>query len=88
MKKLSNEEVIEKLRKFRGVGTWTAELILCTGLKRNDVVPADYLGVGRAVSKSRSDGRSLSGNEVRELNNKCVVFKRNVICYLISASRS
>lgn len=70
------------------MGTCTAELILCTGLKRNNVVPADDLGVGRAVSKSRSDGRSLSGNEVRELNNKCVVFGRNVIYYLICAAGS
>jgi len=88
LKKLSNEEVMEELKRFRGVGTWTAELVLCTGLKRNDVIPADDLGVRRTVSKFYSDGRNLSGDEVRELTEKWGVFKKHIVYYLICAGRS
>ena len=88
LKKLSNEEVMEELKRFRGVGTWTVELVLCTGLKRNDVIPADDLGVKRTVSKFYSDGRNLSGDEVRELTEKWGAFKKHIIYYLICAGKS
>ena len=87
LKKLSNEEVMEELKGFRGVGTWTAELVLCTGLKRNDVIPADDLGVRRTVSKFYSDGRNLSGDEVRKLTEKWGAFKKKIVYYLICAER-
>ena len=41
---------IGELTALRGVGRWTAELFLATGLKRWEVVPADDLGVRRAFS--------------------------------------
>jgi len=88
LKKRTNEEVIEELKRFRGIGRWTAELVLCTGLKRNDVIPADDLGVRRTVSKFYSDGRNLPGDEVRELTEKWGVFKKNIVYYLICAERS
>ncbi len=88
LKKLSNEGVMEALKRFRGVGTWTAELVLCTGLKRNDVIPADDLGVRRTVSKFYSDGRNVSGGEVRELTEKWGVFKKQIIYYLLCSGRS
>ena len=88
LKKLSNEKVIEELKSFRGVGTWTAELVLCTGLKRNNVTPADDLGVRRTISKFYSDGTNLSGNEVRKLTEKWDIFKKNIVYYLICAERS
>jgi len=87
LKNLSNEEVMEELKRFRGVGTWTAELVLVTGLKRNDVIPADDLGVRRAVSKFYSDS-SLSGDKVRELAEKWGTFKKYIIYYLLCAGRS
>jgi len=88
LKKLSNEEVIEELKKFRGLGRWSAELVLCTGLKRKDVIPADDLGVRRTVSKFYFDGKNISGDEVRKLTEKWGAFKRDVIFYLICVGRS
>lgn len=88
LKKLSNEEAMDKLKGFRGVGTWTAELVLCTGLRRNDVIPADDLGVRRTVSRFYSDGRNVSGDEVRELTEKWGAFKRDIVFYLICVGRS
>jgi len=83
LKKLSNEEVIKELKRFRGLGRWSAELVLCTGLKRKDVIPADDLGVRRTVSIFYFNGRNISGDDVRKLTEKWDAFKRGIIFYLI-----
>jgi len=88
LKKLSNEEVIEELKRFRGIGRWSAELVLCTGLKRKDVIPADDLGVRRTVSRFYLNGKNISGDEVRKLTEKWDAFKRDIIFYLICVERS
>lgn len=88
LKKLSNEEVIEELKRFRGLGRWSAELVLCTGLKRKDVIPADDLGVRRTISKFYFNGKNISGDEVRRLTEKWGAFKSDIIFYLICVGRS
>lgn len=42
---LSNEEIIARLTGARGVGRWTAEMLLIFQLGRTDVLPADDFGV-------------------------------------------
>jgi DNA-3-methyladenine glycosylase II len=41
---LPDEEAIERLRKLRGVGRWTAEYVLLRGLGRTDIFPGDDVG--------------------------------------------
>jgi len=41
----SDDEVIARLSKVRGIGTWTAEMFLIFQLRRLDVWPTDDLGV-------------------------------------------
>ena len=48
--KMNNEEAIEELMKFKGIGRWTAELILITTLGRMDLCVPDDLGARKAVS--------------------------------------
>jgi DNA-3-methyladenine glycosylase II len=43
----SDEEVIERLSKVRGIGRWTAEMFLLFQLRRLDVWPTGDLGVRR-----------------------------------------
>jgi DNA-3-methyladenine glycosylase II len=45
MLKLSNEEVIERLTQVRGVGRWTAEMLLMFTLNRPDVLPVGDFGI-------------------------------------------
>jgi DNA-3-methyladenine glycosylase II len=42
---LSDEEIIVRLTEVRGVGRWTAEMLLIFQLGRPDVLPADDFGV-------------------------------------------
>ena len=50
--RLSDEEAIEQLVDIRGVGVWTAEMILIFTLQRPDVWPVDDLGLRHALKKS------------------------------------
>ncbi len=85
---LSNAEVVEKLKKFRGVGTWTAEMVLAAGLKRNASIPAGDLGVRRTFSKFYSDDGILSETEVRRLAEEWREFKKDIVYYISCIERA
>lgn len=46
---LSDEEIIEKLVIVKGIGCWTAEIFLMFSLNKPDVLPADDLGLQKAI---------------------------------------
>lgn len=48
---LKDEEVITELIKVKGIGTWTAEMILIFTLKRPDVFSAKDYGLKKSISK-------------------------------------
>jgi DNA-3-methyladenine glycosylase II len=47
--KMNNEEVIDYLTEIKGVGRWTAEMLLMFTLGREDVFAADDLGIQQAM---------------------------------------
>lgn len=87
LKTLPNEEVVETLKKFRGVGTWTAEMVLCAGLKRNECIPAGDLGVRRTISTFHSSDGILSESEVRRLAEQWGEFKKDIVYYITCIER-
>lgn len=48
---LEDEELIKHLTHIKGVGRWTAEMLLMFALDRPDVFPADDLGIQNAMKK-------------------------------------
>ena len=58
---------IGELKKLKGIGTWTAEMFMATSLKRWDVVPADDLGLRRAVGEFCLGRPQATAREVREV---------------------
>jgi DNA-3-methyladenine glycosylase II len=48
---LDDEAVIETLCAIKGVGRWTAEMVLIFRLGRQDVLPVDDLGIQKGVQK-------------------------------------
>jgi DNA-3-methyladenine glycosylase II len=48
---MSDEEVITELTRVKGIGKWTAEMILIFSLARPDVFSLGDLGLRNAVSK-------------------------------------
>ena len=61
---LADEEVVERLVVFPGIGRWTAEWLLARTLGRPRVVAGD-LGVRKAVGAAYLEGRMPSEAEVR-----------------------
>lgn len=49
---LPDEEVIEALTRVKGVGRWTAEMILIFRLLRPDILPVGDLGIVKAMQKA------------------------------------
>jgi DNA-3-methyladenine glycosylase II len=45
IKRLSDEEIINRLTSIRGVGQWTVEMLLIFSLGRPDVLPVDDFGI-------------------------------------------
>lgn len=46
---LTDEEIINRLVIVKGIGKWTAHIYLMISLNRPDILPADDLGIQRAV---------------------------------------
>jgi len=84
----SNEQVTEALKKFHGVGTWTAEMVLFAGLKRNTAIPAGDLGVRRTVAKFYSDDELLSEAQVRKIAEKWGEFTKDIVYYISCIERT
>jgi DNA-3-methyladenine glycosylase II len=50
LRRMGDEEIIEKLVSVRGVGRWTAEMLLIFGLGRPDVLPVGDFAVRKGFS--------------------------------------
>jgi DNA-3-methyladenine glycosylase II len=51
LERLPTERLRERLLAIRGIGPWTASLLLLRGFRRLEVFPAGDVGVGRGLSK-------------------------------------
>jgi DNA-3-methyladenine glycosylase II len=62
---MDDEAVIAELIRVRGIGRWTAEMLLMFSLLRPDVLPVDDLGLRRAASRHYFDGEDVGAAELR-----------------------
>jgi len=75
--------IVQELTKIRGVGPWTAEYALIRGMGRANALPADDLGIQRAVSQAYFKGRRISSKEVRRVLNKFAPYSGIAAFYLM-----
>jgi DNA-3-methyladenine glycosylase II len=64
---MTDEAIITELIAIRGIGRWTAEMILMFHLMRPNVLPLDDVGLLNGVSKLYFSGEKVSRSEVRDL---------------------
>jgi DNA-3-methyladenine glycosylase II len=64
---LSDEDAIRRLCEIKGVGRWTAEIVLMRGLGRTDVFPAGDLGLQVAVQELRGVRERPSEKALRKI---------------------
>jgi len=64
---LEDAEVIQHLTALRGVGEWTAQMVMIFALCRPDVLPLADIGLLRAVEKQYAGGKRLPTEEVARI---------------------
>jgi DNA-3-methyladenine glycosylase II len=77
--------IIEELDKIRGIGKWTAELTIVRGLQRYDAIPADDLGLRRAIAHFYCRDEKITGDEARKIAEKWGRWKGLASFYLVMA---
>jgi DNA-3-methyladenine glycosylase II len=80
-----SEEIIGELQKVKGVGRWTAELVVLRGLHRLDIIPADDLGLRRVIARRYAASGDISGHEVRKIADRWGPWKGLAAYYLLVA---
>ena len=63
----SDDDVRERLVALRGVGPWTAEMVLIFSLLRADILPLGDIGVIRAVEQLYRGGARMTVDEVAQV---------------------
>jgi len=64
---LSDEEALKRLCEIKGVGRWTAEIVMMQGLGRNDVFAAGDLGLQVAMQELRGMRKRPSEKALRKI---------------------
>lgn len=67
LSRMDDDQVASELTRFWGIGKWTAEYVLVRGMGRVNSLPADDLGIRRAVSQAYFNGRRISTDKVRKM---------------------
>jgi DNA-3-methyladenine glycosylase II len=84
---LSNEEVIERVVRVKGLGRWTADWLLARGLGRGDVIAAGDLGVRKALGRFYFGGQTPSIDEIRKFAARWGMLQNLAAHYLLAGLR-
>jgi DNA-3-methyladenine glycosylase II len=52
--RMTNEQILDRLTRVKGIGIWTVQMFLMFSLRRPDVLPCGDLGIRNAVAKAYS----------------------------------
>ncbi len=70
LRMMDDASVVAELTKIKGVGRWSAEYAIVRGMGRVNSLPADDLGIQRAVSRAYFKGKRIGSKEVRRVLSK------------------
>lgn len=65
---MDDESIIAELVAIRGIGRWTAEMLLIFNLQRPDILPLDDVSLRKAISLHYFSGEPVSRFEAREVS--------------------
>jgi DNA-3-methyladenine glycosylase II len=87
LERLPDEDVVVALTALPGLGRWTADWYLARHLARPHAWPAGDLGLRKAVSTFYADGRLLSIQEVRAMEDRFTPFQNLSAQFLLTGAR-
>jgi DNA-3-methyladenine glycosylase II len=70
LREMSDEEIITRLVAVRGIGRWTAEMLLLFDLGRPDVWPVDDYGVRKGFAKTFGKRKLPTPKQLKKLGEK------------------
>ncbi len=79
---LSDEQVMETLTAVKGIGRWTAEMILIFQLQRPDILPVDDVGLLRSIQHVYGFKRRPTEKQVLRLGEKWRPYRSVASWYL------
>ena len=62
-----NQVVVEEISKLRGLGKWTAEMVMVRGMRKLDAIPADDIALRRLISHYYFNDAKVSNEQARDL---------------------
>ena len=72
---LTDEEAIIEITKLKGFGRWSAEIYLMFSLNRQDIFPADDLGILLGLAKLKGLAEKPTPKQAREMVNHWTSYK-------------
>ena len=84
---LDDEAFVRRVATLRGLGRWSAEWALIRALGRPDLLPADDVGVQRAISEGYFRGRKVTPRMVDRFGQRWRPYRSLAISYLFTARR-
>ena len=79
---MTDFSIIEELTQTRGIGVWTAEMLLIFNLQRPDVFPLDDIGLQKAVALHYFDGVRPTRGQLREFGERWSPWRSVATWYL------
>jgi len=79
---MSDEDIIKLLTKIKGVGRWTAEMIMIFELGRPDVMALGDIGVLRGYQKLKSGQRGRTLKSLQKISAKWKPYRSYAVLYL------
>ena len=86
MEKLTDEEIIKTLTMHRGIGIWTAQMLLIFNLGRPDVWPVTDLGIRRGYKIAYGLDELPMPSELRDIGDRWKPFRSIASWYLWRAN--
>jgi DNA-3-methyladenine glycosylase II len=79
---MTDDEVIAALTTVKGIGRWTAEMVLMFKLQRPDVLPVDDLGMVKAIRSLYRLRKDPSADRIRHIGEKWRPYRSVASWYL------
>ena len=79
---MTDDEVVAALTQVKGIGRWTAEMVLMFRLQRADVLPVDDLGIVKAIRKAYRLRKDPTPDRIRAIGEKWRPYRSIAAWYL------
>lgn len=83
-----DEAIIKRITQVKGIGRWTAEMLLIFTLGRLDVLPVDDYGVRKGYMRAKGQDHPVNPRELREAGEPWLPYRSVASWYLWRAAEA